>query len=182
MRHTSGLGLVNNLVPCCYNCKTLTMQILSCLLLAWFSNSKFFILKKICAIIIGNTSAKIYINRKFLVPIVEELFKGYEQMMKHWWSDLESLNYISWVFLEGEQKSKVDWHRIMISRTSMKSYATQYVQTGDRVLVKGKLQYRTVVNPDTGKVSDSVAYINTREYMWTSSSSAFLPQISRTDG
>ena len=71
--------------------------------------------------------------------------------------------FIYLTFKDGNQQSRTDWHRILITRESTKAYAVNWIEVGDKLYVRGRLQYRAVVNPTTANVESNVAYILTGE-------------------
>ena len=71
--------------------------------------------------------------------------------------------FIYFTFKDGNQQSRTDWHRILITRESTKAYAVNWIEVGDKLYIRGRLQYRAVVNPTTANVESNVAYILTGE-------------------
>ena len=52
---------------------------------------------------------------------------------------------------ESEWRTKVSWHNVKVFKPSLVNTLSNYVQSGDRVLVQGKLNYRSYEDEETGK-------------------------------
>lgn len=63
---------------------------------------------------------------------------------------------------DGETNDRADWHRIVVGLPSQKNIALNYVQKGDKVLIKGSLYYKAYVNEH--QVTNNVTYINASKF------------------